>query len=349
MQISFNFEVEADDLRKVPIEGSRGSLSAYVAPTTPPKTTAWLPKGTQSSFIEATAAAATLGFPINTLLTIRWDSLFSSNDVNHLRPLTVPERIDRLVELLRKKLKWHEIPPAYIWVREATRHEGEHWHLAFHLPKSLHPQIIDFVAKQTEEPARPYPRRGTEKTEGEFASGEIGSWHLAYDTEPLRKGFYIAAYLGKAEPSEVMFRGKMVGNKKKPVRGIEFGGTERTGKYDADQGTIIGTTCRKDRFFISTYLQRGVKAHHKAKRSKPVSEHKAPTDTQRSEIRKRTVSQRRSDSDVNCQPTSTVPRPSATKRRVADKSAHETLLFLSLERPPTRSSSLSLYPPVVVD
>lgn len=253
--MQYALPVETNDLRKIVINESPAFLSTYGRSVAPPKATADLPVGTQARFIGAVARAAALGFPINTLLTIRWDSLFSSNDVNDLRLLPVPLRIDRLVELLRKWLQRRNLPAAYIWAREATNSEGEHWHLAFHLPKSLHSEIIGFVVRQTNEAASPRNQPNHVRTEGEFARGEIGSWHLAYDTNPVRRGFYLAAYLGKGEPSEVLFRGRMIPNKKKRVRGIQFGGTEQDGKYDAQQGVIIGTICRRDRFFIAKLLQ----------------------------------------------------------------------------------------------
>ena len=270
MQLTLNLEAENDHLRKLPIEEAPASLSAYGAPrrlANPARRTAALPRGTQARFIEAAGISADLGFPLNTLLTIRWDSLFSDNDVNPLRYLPVPNRIDRLVELLRKWLEWRDLPPAYIWVREATGSEGEHWHIAFHLPPALHPQIIAFVAKQTGEPVS-LRHRAHQKTPGEFACSEIRSWHLAHDLHPERHGLYLAAYLGKAEPSQILFRGKMVGNKKKPIRGVQFGGTESDDKYDAPQGFILGTACRGDRFFIAKFLQQASKAK-RVKKVKP--------------------------------------------------------------------------------
>ncbi len=269
-EMQYTLPIETDDLRKSPIEDSPASLSAYGRPVAPSKATADLPVGTQARFIEVAAIGADMGAPINTLLTIRWDSLFSGNVYNLLRPLTTPLRIDWFVELFRKWLKWRELPAAYIWVREVKNSEGEHWHIAFHLPKRLHPEIIEFVAKQTGEAAGPHLRPSHKRSEGEFACGEIGSWHLASDTRPQRQGFYLAAYLGKAEPSEVLFRGKMVPNKKKQVRGIQFGGAEEDGKYDARQGVIIGTACRRDRFFIAKFLQKRAKAKRRRTTPRPV-------------------------------------------------------------------------------
>lgn len=261
-QLAFDFSAETDDLRKSPIKVEPAIQSAYGPAAAPPKTTSGLKIGTQQEFITAAEAAAKEGHPLNTLLTVRWTSLFSDNAPNPLRALsTTPETIDHLVERLRKWLKRNDVPPHYIWVRELSASVGEHWHFAFHVPKKRRPQIVDFVANLTEEPALSRRRTASRRTEGEFACGEIGSWHLAEDTRPERRGLYLAAYLGKAEPSQRLFRGVLRDNRRKPVRGVAFGGAERNDIYDADQGFIVGTAFRGDRFFISKSLQQAAEHH----------------------------------------------------------------------------------------
>lgn len=267
-QLAFDFSPETNDIRKSAIEVEPAIHSAYGAAAACPRTTSGLKIGTQQRFIVAAEAGAKDGHPLNTLLTIRWTSLFSDNSPHPLRALsTTPEQIDHLVELLRKWLTRNDVPPHYIWVRELSASVGEHWHIAFHLPKKLRPQIVGFVAKQTKEPALSQRRSASRCTEGEFACGEIGSWHLAEDTRPERGGRYLAAYLGKAEPSQRLFRGALRDNRDKPVRGVAFGGTERNDIYDADQGFILGTVFRGDRFFISKSLQQAAKRHMKAART----------------------------------------------------------------------------------
>jgi hypothetical protein len=250
--------VEMSDLRKPPIHKARAVPSPYGRRMPVPKITTGLPIGTQARFISAAATAAALGWPLNTLLTVRWNSLFCDRDVNPLRVLPTPDRIDHLVERLRKWLQRCGAPPVYIWVRENADTTGEHWHFAFHLPKRRARKLVAFVAKLTGEAqamgSRPPPRL----TEGEFAIGELGSWHLASDTRPERKGYYLAAYLGKGEPSERFFRGRLHPNTRKPVRGQAFGGYQPDDRYDSGQGCIEGTTCRKDRFFIANVLKREV-------------------------------------------------------------------------------------------
>ena len=252
---------ETPDLRKRPIYEARADLSTYVPPPAnpPAMTTPALPIGTQARFIAAATAAARHGTPLNTLLTLRWSSLFSDNDVNWLRTMPVPERIDRLVERIRKWLAQRGLPPVYIWVREVAGPEAEHWHIALHLRPTLRQAFAAYVVDLTGE-ARLKGKTWAGRSEGEFARGEIGSWHLARDTHPERQGHFLAAYLGKGEPSQRPYRGVLRDNDRKPVRGQAFGGDQPDGKYDADQGMITGTACRGDRFFIAKALQQRAKA-----------------------------------------------------------------------------------------
>jgi len=70
--------------------------------------------------------------------------------------------------------------------------------------------------------------------------------------------FYLASYLGKGEPSERMFRGKLVPNTRKLVRGLTFGGRERSGRYDAPQGQIRGATALKKGVDIARELKKAM-------------------------------------------------------------------------------------------
>jgi len=235
----------------------------YAAAIQPPeKRTDGLPVGSQANFIEATKCAAILGFPINTLLTVRWSSLYHHDNANPLFAQSAVERIAYLVELLRKWIGARcRGGFQYLWVREATSELGEHWHLAFHLPHGKRKAIASYRSGLLGEPLDHTPRtRAQGRTEGEFACSVWGSWHLAKDTHPERSGFYLAAYLGKGEPSERMFRGNLVPNTRKPVRGVAFGGHEKSGRYDATQGQIRGTTALKKRFDIARPLKQAMKA-----------------------------------------------------------------------------------------
>ncbi|HRK42994.1 MAG TPA: hypothetical protein PLH11_08140 [Gemmobacter sp.] len=240
---------ENADLRRTPIYKARAVLSPYDGITG--KVSDALPIGTQAKFIAAAQAAAQNGTALNLLLTLRWSSLFCAGDALWMRCLPIPERIDALHERLRKWLDYRRVLPLYIWVREAAGPEHEHLHTALHLPERHRTDFIRYIAHLTEEPSGRHCRT---KSEGEIARGELGSWHIACDTQPQRKGFCLAAYLGKGEPSQVLFRGKPRNNAKKPVRGQSFGGREPDGKYDAAQGTITGTLHRVKRFHIAKTL-----------------------------------------------------------------------------------------------
>lgn len=251
---------ETSDLRRTSYRDVPTDQLAYVHRSRPSKSSTALPVGTQQRFLDAAQAAARTGTPLNTLLTIRWDSLFSGGAFSPLRCLPTPARIDHLVELLRKWLTYRDLPAHYIWVREAVRNEGEHWHIAFHLPAVYRDNLACRVAAWTGEARRHRRRSSNLRTPGEFACGELSSWHLAEDIMPEHRGYVLAAYLGKGEPSERLFRGKRRGNTSKPYRGFSFGGTYPDSKYDADQGRIEGTPDRGDRFFIAKPLQSLVKA-----------------------------------------------------------------------------------------
>lgn len=253
--------LETADLRKSRFQEPPASQSPYVRKSSPRRKTSGLPIGTQARFIAAAEVAAGRKRPLNTLLTLRWRSLFSDNDLNALRTLPTAERIRHIVELLRKWLCRAGSAPIYIWVRENADSAGEHWHIAFHLVSGHRTALAAYIARLTGEPkAR---RRSANATEGEFARGELSSWHLARDTRPECRGAYLAAYLGKGEPSQRLFRGKWIDNDAKPFRGKSFGGSFDDGIYDMAQGGVEGTATRDDRFFIANALKTPKRARPK--------------------------------------------------------------------------------------
>lgn len=269
-----NGTAETPELRKRPIyiaralpipyryhQNPHGDTLADKGAQPPEKRTDGLPVGSQANFIEAAKCAAVLGFPINTLLTVRWSSLYHHDNANPLFAQSPVERIAYLVELLRKWIGARcRGGFQYLWVRETTSELGEHWHLAFHLPHGKRKVVASYLSDLLGEPVDHTPRTKAQgRTEGEFACSVWGSWHLAKDTHPERSGFYLAAYLGKGEPSERMFRGKLVPNTRKLVRGQAFGGHEKSGRYDAPQGQIRGTTALKKRFDIARPLKQAMK------------------------------------------------------------------------------------------
>ena len=214
--------------------------------------------GTQVKLIAAAFEAHKAGYALETLLTVRWPGLLTYDDFHPLRTRQTPERIRYIVELIRKWLIRHGISAYYLWTRELSDKAGEHWHLAFHLPKSKRKDFINYLETVLVEPAASCPRAQSKRTRGEFACSEYASWHLAGeepDGKPHFTGYWLAAYLGKGEPSQRMFRGKLVNNTLKPVRGVEFGGKVKCARYDVPQGNISGTTTRKGRFDIARALK----------------------------------------------------------------------------------------------
>jgi hypothetical protein len=221
---------------------------ALEAPLRRPRITAALPIGTQASFIAAARRAAALGHPLDALLTVRWSSLpeetpaagtgrseaVADHALRRPDPGPVP-RIRRLVETIRHWLARRGCPALYIWVRESVRGEGEHWHLALHLPEHLHDAFGPYLASRLGEPIGPARSHARGRTDGELFQGERGGWHLARDTRPEERGGWLAAYLGKGEPSQVPFRGRVRPNRRKPVRGRAHGGTIPGDGYDAPQ------------------------------------------------------------------------------------------------------------------
>jgi hypothetical protein len=169
-----------------------------------------------------------------------------------------PERIRHLVELTRKWLSRRGIPAYYLWTRELSDTAGEHWHLALHLPKAKRKAFTGYLETILIEPVAPCPRAQSKRTRGEFACSTAASWHLAGeepDGKPHFTGYWLAAYLGKGEPSQRMFRGKLINNTLKPVRGRAYGGTVKGARYDTPQGHIVGTTTRKGRFDVARSLK----------------------------------------------------------------------------------------------
>lgn len=219
---------------------------------------AGLPIGTQQRFIKAAAAADNLGSPLNTLLSIRLTALLISNDPGSLGHPQIIQRIHVFVERLRKWMLRNSLPTFYLWVRECSASTDEHLHLCLHVPRKHKKSLVAFLEKQFQDPVRRALRSVQVRTEGEFACSESGSWHLAEDTRAERKGFFLAGYLGKGEPSERMFRGRMISNNRKPVRGRAYGGMVASEKYDLSQGSIVGTSTRQERLYISRALQRAM-------------------------------------------------------------------------------------------
>jgi hypothetical protein len=189
---------------------------------------------------EAMTATET-GFALSWLLILRWTGPFSASDVNPLRSMLAPARIDHRVESLRKRLSRHRCSPHNIWVHEAAESVGKHWHIALRGKNGSDAAPAKYIAKLTGEP-RAHQRRGALRLpQGEFACGECASWHLARDKQPDRCGYVLAVYLGKGELSQRLFRGHLRNNTQKPLRGHSFRGSQPDRRYDSAQALIERT------------------------------------------------------------------------------------------------------------
>ena len=172
----------------------------------------------------------------------------------------VSRALTKTLERIRKWVTRNTgLPLVYIWVRENTSAWAEHWHLALHLPKQCEAAFAEYISKTLREPRRTNQRRKSVRTEGEWACGINDCWHIARDTHPHRRGRMLAAYLGKGEPSQKLFRGQLVQNTAKPVQG---------GKYELPQGEIVGSPARWKRFDMALPLKQALKAE---RHSKPIN------------------------------------------------------------------------------
>jgi len=244
---------ETNDLRNSRIYKEPAFPLAY--DPLPFKTTDYLEVGTQQEFIDAAWEANLVGMPLNALLTVRLDEVLGAILDNK------DQKITATIEKIRKWLRRNDLPVFYTWVREVSEETGEHWHLALHLTPKKHKGFARFVGTVFDD--EPSKRAGSANSVSEIARSDTGSWQLSTEYSKANDkwpGYWLAAYLGKGEPSLRMFRGNLIENIKKPVKGPQFEGTARSSKYDAEQGRVIGNANRKKRFDISKDLKRRVRA-----------------------------------------------------------------------------------------
>lgn len=254
---------ENNVLRKTAVYIERASARAISRPYGPPpgsnKLSSGLEVGTQQKMIDAAYEAYRMKGPLNTYLSIRWRGLFAYDNTHFLTSFGGTERIRYIIELVRKWITYRDLPVHYLWSRELTDKCGEHLHLALHLPEEYRDAFACYLEGLLLEPLREQPREPSEITRGEFACSTWSSWHLSAEDKTGKTsrfpGFWLAAYTGKGERSDRWFRGKLVGNDRKPVRGQSYGGSQRDGKYDVEQGVICGTSTRKGRYDISRVLK----------------------------------------------------------------------------------------------
>ncbi|PRY23172.1 hypothetical protein CLV78_105226 [Aliiruegeria haliotis] len=224
----------------------------------PKRVTNSLKIGEMSEFVSYAHVAYQQGTPLNVLITARLSTilrnpdhrLFSSNGYDLMKIYNDGWR--RWCWRPKRRFKAKSII-----VREMSPKEGEHIHHLTHVPADHIPAAIDYIERFTGERRLSRKRTPDVRTRGEVACGEKNSWHFATefpDGKPEFQGYWAAAYIGKAEASERLFRGRLVPNSSKLERGIEFGGRIKNSRYDQTQGYIIGSAARRGRYLISRAL-----------------------------------------------------------------------------------------------
>ncbi len=219
-----------------------------------------LPPKTQARFLDAASVGFENGYPLNAILTVNWTKLTGELSEYWL-DMHPHERAKQVAQKIRKFLTRakRNCTTAYIWVREALAEKGEHLHVALHVPVETQRDFVCFLGRALGETSSKTRRPLHKRSKGEIACSPSDSWHFGVevcDGSPEFSGYWLAAYLAKAEPSQRMFRGRLVNNELKKERGRAFGGRIRGEKYDVSQGFIEGNKHRNGRFFISKSLRR---------------------------------------------------------------------------------------------
>ena len=165
----------------------------------------YLPLDAQQRMAAAIDFAQAIRTPITVMLSVNAAHLQKMDlggvfEIGHLW-----DGFQRFEELIRKWVKQRGIPWACVWVREYTggrnNHHGEHWHLAFHLPKKHREAFAAQVAEWTDEPHGAPDAKPTT-----VARSEAGAWHIRTADAGA------AAYLGKATPKTRPHYGKRIPN-----------------------------------------------------------------------------------------------------------------------------------------
>lgn len=214
-----------------------------------------LKTGSQAKFHAAAYKSFESGWELNTLVTIRLTSFCKIEGSQYFNL----HSYDFVRLIVRRLGKWltrdnRGLPVAYIWAREIVKLQGEHLHLALHLPEAHRKSFLGFLERLFDEPIASRRRPVSRRTRGEIACSRNELWHVAVeeaDGKPQFTGYWLASYLGKAEPSERKFRGKLINNTRKPERGKSFGGRLKHTRYDVAQGLIEGNYARIGRYGIS--------------------------------------------------------------------------------------------------
>ena len=203
-----------------------------------------LPVGSQQKAVQAAKLAKEIGAPINRLLTIRTQAMRDTANGGIFRLGTQPECVRIFLDKHLRWMKHRNVPVAYIWSREYSRHPREHFHMGYHQVDDLDADYIEQIAAWCEEEIK---EQGS--NDATVAQSVFGSWNIRRCIKGGTSGTNIAAYLTKAEPNEITTKwGKVKPNNHKP-RQSHHGGDgpiEGNGKHAYRWGTstLIGRTQR---------------------------------------------------------------------------------------------------------
>jgi hypothetical protein len=217
-------------------------LKASYSP--PYKATNQLPIGSQQAMINAAKLAMRLGTPINRLLTIRTNAMRVTGGGGIFRLGTQAECVRLFLDKNLRWMKYRDMPTANIWSREHAPRPGEHFHLAYHQRDELDVAFVNQIADWLDEDVSEWGTGGKL-----VAQSDEGSWNIKRCIRGNTSGCTTAAYIGKAEPNEVITaRGKVTKNDRKPNHKWHggFGPIEGNGKHAYRWGTstLIGRTQR---------------------------------------------------------------------------------------------------------
>ncbi|PVA05203.1 hypothetical protein DC363_16365 [Thalassorhabdomicrobium marinisediminis] len=161
---------------------------------------------------------------------------------------TQAECVRGFLEKSRHWMSYRGIPIANIWVREWCRAQGEHFHFGYHQQSEFDREYAMQMADWLDEPLA-----DNRSLEAEAIAHSIdSSWDIRRCVRGGTSGVCIAAYLGKAEPSEIITGwGKTKVNGSKPRRGRKGG-----------QGPIEGNDKHAYRWGTSTSLARTQRDRH---------------------------------------------------------------------------------------
>lgn len=188
-----------------PIASTRVPVKAPALPRRPLSTSRNLPCGAQAKLVCAALFAEAIGRPLNALATINIEAIGRGPHPGLHRRRTRHAAREAFTERARHWMTERDLPWVAIWAREASTAEGEHLHLALHLPPDLRDPFADQLADWWGVPR-------AEAGPGTAAVSEGGLWHLACRRPRGGGAALLAAYLAKAEQRTRRRYGRAIAN-----------------------------------------------------------------------------------------------------------------------------------------